>query len=368
MAPHDAARKLPVRRRAGKPVLRRFAAVVHLDNDIKISLCLEIMSSTPLDVFRAAADPTRLRILVLLRAMELSVGELAQVLGQSQPRVSRHVKILADARLTVRRKEGSWVFLGLGDEARIRPLLDAIDAWTRIDGGDPWTVADAARLAAVRAERAAAAERYFAQHADQWDAIRSLHVAETEVEAAMMAVLGEGPLGRLVDIGTGTGRMIELFAPGAITACGVDRSPEMLRLARAKLAEADFANVELRQGDMYALPLGAGSADVVILHQVLHFAQQPAAAIAEAARLLDAGGRILIVDFAPHEREELRTQDAHARLGFSDDQIARWFDAAGLAVAAVERLGGGELTVNLWLGTKPPAARPIGAEVQERAA
>ncbi|MGF7151697.1 ArsR family transcriptional regulator [Sphingomonas zeicaulis] len=315
------------------------------------------MSSTALDIFRAAADPTRLRILVLLRAMELSVGELAQVLGQSQPRVSRHVKILADADLTVRRKEGSWVFLGLGDVARVAPLLDAIDAWARIDGGDHWTVADAARLAAVRAERAASAERYFAQHADQWDAIRSLHVAESDVEAAMTAILGGGQLGRLVDIGTGTGRMIELFADRAASACGVDRSPEMLRLARAKLSDRGFANVELRQGDMYALPLAGGTADLVILHQVLHFAQQPGAAIAEAARLLDGAGRILIVDFAPHEREELRTQDAHVRLGFSDDQIARWFGESGLVVDRVERLGGGELTVNLWLGSKAGAAR-----------
>lgn len=315
------------------------------------------MSSTALDIFRAAADPTRLRILVLLRAMELSVGELAQVLGQSQPRVSRHVKILADADLTVRRKEGSWVFLGLGEAARVAPLLDAIDAWTRIDGGDHWTEADAARLAAVRAERAASAERYFAQHADQWDAIRSLHVAESEVEAAMRLLLGGGPLGRLVDIGTGTGRMIELFADRADSACGVDRSPEMLRLARAKLSDRGFANVELRQGDMYALPLAAGTADLVILHQVLHFAQQPGAAIAEAARLLDGAGRILIVDFAPHEREELRTQDAHARLGFGDEQIARWLDTAGLVMDRVERLGGGELTVNLWLGSKAGAAR-----------
>jgi len=326
------------------------------------------MSSTALDVFRAAADPTRLRILVLLRAMELSVGELAQVLGQSQPRVSRHVKILADAGLTIRRKEGSWVFLGLGDPPRVQPLLEAIDAWARLDGGDHWTLTDAARLAAVRAERAASAERYFAQHADQWDAIRSLHVAESEVEAAMADVLGAGPLGRLVDIGTGTGRMIELFAGRAATAFGVDRSPEMLRLARAKLADRALGNVELRQGDMYALPLRAGSADVVILHQVLHFAHQPAAAIAEATRLLDDGGRILIADFAPHEREDLRMQDAHARLGFDDDQIARWFDESGLSVERVERLGGGELTVNLWLGRKPAAHHRETIEATEQAA
>src|SRR3954468_13430630 len=178
------------------------------------------------DIFRALADPTRVRILALLRAMELSVGELAQVLGQSQPRVSRHVKILIDAGLAERRKEGSWVFLSLGEDARLQPLFAMLDAWAERDGADPWTLADAARLAAVRADRAAAAERYFAARAKDWDDIRSLHIAESEVEAAIARALhdgGEGrPVGRLVDVGTGTGRMLELFGGDAEHALGVD--------------------------------------------------------------------------------------------------------------------------------------------------
>lgn len=309
-----------------------------------------------LDIFRALADPTRLRIMALLRAMELSVGELAQVLGQSQPRVSRHVKILVDAALAERRKEGSWVFLGPGARERVDPLFHAIDCWG--DAGEShWTQADLARLVAVRADRQAAAERYFADHAEEWDAIRSLHVAETEVEAAMARVLGEGGLGRLVDIGTGTGRMLELFAARADSAVGIDRSPEMLRLARAKLSESKDRQAELRQGDMYAIDLPDASADTIILHQVLHFAQQPGAAIAEAARLLDGGGRLLIVDFAPHEREELRASDAHARLGFSDEQIEQWFDRAKLEGGRADALAGGELSVNLWLATRPEETR-----------
>jgi len=304
-------------------------------------------------IFAALADPTRLRILMLLRAMELSVGELAQVLGQSQPRVSRHVRILIDAGLAERRKEGSWVFLSLGPRSRIEPLFQLIDRWAEIDGDSAWTAADAARLAAVRADRAAAATRYFASHASNWDALRSLHVAESEVEAACRRALADAPVGRLVDIGTGTGRMIELFAPAADQALGIDRSPEMLRLARAKLAEAGLDSAELRQGDMYALPLASGSADTVIVHQVLHYAQNPAAAVAEAARLLAPGGRLLIVDFAPHEREELRATDAHVRLGFADEAILRHFDEAGLQGRVVEHLGGGELTVTIWLGVQP---------------
>jgi ArsR family transcriptional regulator len=306
----------------------------------------------PSRIFAALADPTRMRILTLLRAMELSVGELAQVLGQSQPRVSRHVKILIDAGLAERRKEGSWVFLSLGQRRLIEPLFQLVDRWTDLDGADPWTAADAARLAAVRADRAAAAERYFAGLAADWDALRSLHVAESEVEAAIGRALADRPIGRLVDIGTGTGRMLQLFGPGAEQALGIDRSPEMLRLARAKLAAAGL-EAELRQGDMYALPLPSGAADTVIIHQVLHFAQNPAAAVAEAVRLLGPGGRLVIVDFAPHEREELRNADAHVRLGFADDAMLKNLAEAGLTGRVVEHLEGGELTVTIWLGERP---------------
>lgn len=310
--------------------------------------------SAPLEIFRALADPTRLRIITLLRTMELSVGELAQVLGQSQPRVSRHVKILVDAGLVDRRKEGAWVFIALSRGEAVAALLPALDAWARQSGGDHWAIADNARLAAVLADRAAAAARWFEAHAVEWDAIRSLHVAESEVEAAMRRALEVAPVGRLVDIGTGTGRMLELFGERAVSAIGIDRSPEMLRVARAKLTSA-LPSAELRQGDMYALPLGDGTADCVILHQVLHFAQQPAAAIAEGARLLAPGGRMLIVDFAPHEREELRTQDAHARLGFADAAVLGWLRDAGLDGEICEHLTGGELTVTLWLGTRQAA-------------
>jgi ArsR family transcriptional regulator len=301
-----------------------------------------------LDIFRALADASRLRIVALLGSMELSIGELAQVLGQSQPRVSRHVKILCDAGLAERRKEGSWVFVALGAAGRVGPVMAALDSW----GVGADVAADIARLAAVRADRAAAAAAWFEGHAGDWDAIRSLHVAEEQVEAAMVAVLGGEPIGRLIDIGTGTGRMIELFAARATTALGIDKSSEMLRLARAKLGERGLSNAELRQADLYALPLSDANADVAILHHVLHFAQQPGAAIAEAARVLAPGGRLLIADFAPHDREELRSRDAHTRLGFSDVQIGGWFAAAGLMPMRIETLSGGELTVKLWLGRK----------------
>ena len=304
------------------------------------------------DRFQALADPTRLRILALLRVMELSVGELAHVLGQSQPRVSRHLKILSDAGVLERRKEGSWVFLTLTDPERVAAMFDLIDSWADA-ATQSLFAADAARTESIRADRAEAASRYFAGHAQVWDQIRSLHVAESEVERAIDRTLGRRSLGRLVDIGTGTGRMIELFGPRSSQAVGIDRSSEMLRLARVKLEAAGIAS-SLRQGDMYALPLPDQSADNIIIHQVLHYAHSPAVAIAEAARVLAPGGSLLVVDFAAHDREELRERDAHIRLGFDDDVMAGWFDTAGLEMDRVQHLKGGELTVTLWRGVKAP--------------
>ena len=304
------------------------------------------------DRFQALADPTRLRIVALLRLMELSVGELAQVLGQSQPRVSRHLKILADAGVLERRKEGSWVFLTLADAERVEPMFALVDCWAD-SATEALFASDAARIETIRAERADAANRHFADIAGRWDQVRSLHVAESEVERAIEQTLGHQSLGRLVDVGTGTGRMIELFGPRSTQAIGIDRSSDMLRLARVKLEAAGIAS-SLRQGDMYALPLADQSADSVIIHQVLHYAHSPAAAIGEAARVLAPGGTLLVVDFAAHGREELRATDAHIRLGFEDEVMAGWFAAVGLEVDEVRHLEGGELTVTLWRGIKAP--------------
>jgi len=307
-----------------------------------------------LPVFRALADPTRLRILALVRRMELAVGELADVLGQSQPRVSRHVKILAEAGLVQRFKEGSWVFL----RASVEPHASPLDALMDALGPDARALeADLARLARVRAERAEAAQAWFAENAAEWDCLRSLHVAEAEVEAAVRAALADRPVGRLLDVGTGTGRMIELLGPDAHVAVGIDRSPEMLRLARTKLDAADLAHAEVRQADMAALPLPDAAADTIVLHQVLHFAQAPAEVLNECARVLAPGGRLLVIDFAPHHREDLRRDQGHARLGFPDEAIRGWLEAAGLNFRACGRLPGGELTVALWRGDR--AATPL---------
>lgn len=321
-----------------------------------------------LTIMRALADPTRLRIAMLIRQLELSVGELVQILGQSQPRVSRHIRILDEAGIAKRRKEGSWVFLRPG------ALLNggAVDALFALTSDDDAGVIqrDLEKLALVRAGRAQMAAAYFAEHAGEWDSLRSLHVAEAEVEVAMQKYLTIAPLGKVLDIGTGTGRMIELFAPYADHFTAMDNNAEMLRLARAKLAglshlAIDGHGVDIMLGDFNALPLADASFDTILFHQVLHYAQAPEKVIAEAARVLAPSGRMMIVDFAPHDREELRDIHAHARLGFSDNLIARAFAAGGLHLAHHATLDGGELTVKIWLGQKQAGGKSPGQRADD---
>lgn len=306
-------------------------------------------------LFKALADDSRLRIMLLLQLMELSVGELAAVLDQSQPRVSRHVRILAEAGLAERHKEGSWVFLRPALPRRDHPAADLLDSFLRRDDAVGPVLAaqhdnDRRQLDAIRAIRDQRAADFFAQHAGQWDAIRSLYLPEAKVEAALASVIGEQPLGRLLDIGTGTGRMIELFGPAAQHCTALDRSPEMLRLARTKLQHLATGDVDLVQADFYALPLADGGFDTILLHQVLHYAQNPQGVIDEAGRVAAPGARIAVVDFDAHGLEELRERDAHARLGFGDDQIADMLGRAGFTLDETRSLSGGTLTVKIWLG------------------
>ena len=314
-------------------------------------------TATLIDVLRALADPTRLRIMRLLTRMELAVGELAQVLDQSQPRVSRHIRILAEAALAERRREGSWVFVRSAVGAEQAPVASAVATLLdRGEDGDPafaaQAEADRLRLGQIRSGREARAADYFARHATEWDVLRSLHIADATVEAALAELLGDRPLGRLLDIGTGTGRMAELFEPQADAVVALDNSPEMLRLARARLQHLAPGRVELVQGDFAALPFADASFDTVLFHQVLHYAQSPEQVLAEAARVTRPGGRVAIVDFAAHHREELRERHAHVRLGFADDQVRALLARAGFAPGPGRSLAGHELTVMIWTGER----------------
>ncbi len=311
---------------------------------------------TPLlNIMRALADPTRLRITLLIRKLELSVSEIVQILGQSQPRVSRHIRILDESGIIERRREGAWVFLRPGPRL-IDGTLELLFALPGTDDSKP-VLRDLAKLDEARTARSEMAAAYFAQHAEEWDSLRSLHVAEAEVELAIAALLKAKPLGRMLDVGTGTGRMIEIFAKDAERYVALDNSVEMLRLARAKLAGLSNAaqvqgHTEIVLGDFNLLPFADQSFDTIVFHQVLHYAQTPDRVIAEAARVLAPDGRMVVIDFANHDVEELRSVHAHARLGFSDDMIKRIFAGCSMELSRTQTLEGGQLAVKIWLGTR----------------
>ena len=305
-----------------------------------------------LSALRAAGEPTRLRILAILALGELTVSELTQVLLQSQPRISRHLKLLADAGLIVRYPEGSWVFYRLDESAQLGDLLAEIIA--SLPQGDHELQRDRERLAEVRAERAARAQAYFAANAAQWDSLRANHIPETAIEERMGELIGGRDIDLLVDLGTGTGRMLEIFGTRATRAVGFDISPDMLTIARAKLDELAAENCQVRQGDCANVPLEDNVADIVIFHQVLHFLDDPQRAVNEAARITRPGGCVLIADFGPHDMEDLRLEHAHRRLGFADAEMNNMLRAAGLTAAAGDMLTAQNtpLTVAMWQAEK----------------
>jgi ubiquinone/menaquinone biosynthesis C-methylase UbiE len=319
-----------------------------------------------LSMLRAAGDPTRLRLLLLLAKAELTVSEITEIIGQSQPRISRHLKLLCDAGLLERIKEGAWVFYRGGERGEAAQLTRLL---SQLAGDDAELKGDLGRLRQVREERARQAASYFAANAAQWEKIRALHVPESDVETAISRLLRRAPLETVLDAGTGTARILELLSPYVRRGIGIDSSPEMLTIARDRLAKAGVTNCQVRRGDVYRLPFVDGAArdgfDAVIFHQVLHFLDDPLAAIGEAARVLRAGGRILIADFAPHELEFLRSDFAHRRLGFSDTEVESWFRSAGLNGMATESFAPPRhqaLSVVIWLGERMAAAQSSTTE------
>lgn len=318
-----------------------------------------------IEVLKAAAEPTRLRILVLLAEAELNVSDLTRILGQSQPRISRHLKLLVEAGMIERFRDGTFVFFHVaesGDAAALTAgLLETVDRRAR-----PFSL-DRERAGRLRRERAESAKRYFDEHAAEWGRIRTLHVAEDDVETAMRRTLGPGPFRQFLDLGTGTGRILEIFADTYTRGLGLDLNQSMLAYARANLQRGASAKAQVRHGDLYEVALADASADAIVMHQVLHFLDEPQRAIEEAARLLAPGGRFMIVDFAPHDVEALREEHRHVRLGFPREQVTGWLEHVGLEIKpgadlAPRGSAPGLLTVSLWLAERPksgsPARRP----------
>jgi ubiquinone/menaquinone biosynthesis C-methylase UbiE len=313
----------------------------------------KISFRSALSALEALGEPTRLRLAALLNEAELTVTELTTILGQSQPRVSRHLKLLVDAGIVERHREGAWAFFRLQDTDQAQLVRQSLMA---IDADDATLAGDRTRLAEVRAERARAADGYFSRHAGDWDQLRALHVSETEVEAALLSAIGPGPFRAVLDLGTGTGRILSLLANQAERAIGFDSSAAMLSVARANLERAGLKNAHVRHGDIYALPVERDGYDVVVIHQVLHYLDDPSRAIREACRALRPGGRLFVVDFAPHQLEFLRTDHAHRRLGFSAQEICEALTEAGLSDAASNHVGtdrSTKLTVTIWQARDP---------------
>jgi ubiquinone/menaquinone biosynthesis C-methylase UbiE len=316
---------------------------------------------------KAVAETTRIRILFVLSHGELNVTELTYILGQSQPRVSRHLKLMAESGLISRHKEGNWVLFRLREEGRSGALARALV--DMLPGKDQLLSGDLARLDEIRRQRHDTAAAYFSSNASDWAKLRSFHVHEADVENAMLGLLGEAKFKNVVDLGTGTGRVLELLSTRATHLYGLDMSREMLAIARANLERQNLRHAQVRQSDIYTLPFTDGFADLVTIHQVLHFLDEPQRALFEARRILSAHGRLLIVDFAPHDLEELRSEHAHRRLGISSEQMAGWLARAGLELMRHDVLpppwlkSRKGLTVSLWLAKAKPDSNEVARGV-----
>lgn len=320
---------------------------------------------------KAVAETTRLRILFALAQGELNVTELTYILEQSQPRVSRHLKLMAESGLISRHKEGNWVLFRLREEGRSGALAGALVKL--LPSGDSLLANDMVRLEEVRRQRNEVASTYFNQSAVDWANLRSLHVLEADVESAMLACLGDEKFQTVVDLGTGTGRVLELLQHRATHLFGLDANREMLAIARANIERQQIKNAQVRQADIYALPLADGFADLVTIHQVLHFLDEPQRALIEARRILAPHGRLLIVDFAPHELEELRTVHAHRRLGLASEHMISWLNRAGLNLLKYEVLqppwlkSKKGLTVSIWLAENQSQGAERNFEIKRMA-
>ena len=296
-----------------------------------------------------------MRILAVLSQGELAVSELCKVLAQTQPRVSRHLKLLVEAGLLERNPQGTSAFYRLARTGPGHQITSSILDF--VDENDPTIVGDRQRLEAIREERALKADAYFESIATDWDAVRDRHVADEGVEAAMGREIGDQDVANLLDVGTGTGRVLEVFADRIERGIGIDRSQQMLDLARSRLDNDGLRHCSVRQGDIYALDIAPGSVDVAVVHHVLHFLDDPVSALEEITKTIAKGGRLIIVDFAPHQLETMRSDYAHHWLGFAEQDVISWCSDAGIGDMKVQHLHpqsptDESLTVTIWSGVQ----------------
>ena len=281
-----------------------------------------------LEHMTALSDPVRCRVLMLLEKQELTVSELCAVLQMPQSSVSRQLKTLADDNWVVSRRDGTSRFYAMstGDDLdpgakRLWPLIREQVAATSAAGQDD------RRLRGVLARRRAKSQEFFASAAGDWDRLRSDLFGDTFFLWGVLGLID--PALVVGDLGCGTGQLTEVLAPYVRQVVAVDSSADMLDAARLRLGEA--GNVDLRQGELESLPIEAGELDVAMLSLVLHYSPSPGRALAEVARVLRSGGRVLVVDMLPHERQEYQQQMGHVWLGFSEKQIGKFLADAGFS-------------------------------------
>lgn len=323
---------------------------------------------TIVDVLKTAGEPTRFRLLALLAAADLTVTDLTEILGQSQPRISRHLKLLGEEELIERYQEGAWAYFRLKQDGPAAALVRTVLSAAAVD--DPVIVRDGERLTTVKRARAERAQAYFSRNASEWDELRRLQISDAAVERTLLQLVGKAPVDALLDLGTGTGWILQLLSRVYRRAVGIDASRDMLSVARANLDKAGIVKASVRQGDIFNLPLEGQDFDLITIHQVLHFLDQPELAIAEAARVLRPGGRLLIVDLAPHNLEYLRDDHAHVRLGFSHPAMADWLEKVGLDVQEVidlntDKQGIPSLTATVWIARDRRLLIADGAAAEE---
>lgn len=271
-------------------------------------------------------DPMRSRLLLVLERNELTVGELCSVVQAPQSTVSRHLKALADGGWLTSRADGTNRRYAIATEKLDAPLRSL---WLLVRKETAGTLAaqqDERRLTQVLATRRSRSEEFFRAGASQWDHLRDELFGRRFFVPALLGLLDEGT--RVADLGCGTGQVAEAMAPFVGHVIGIDASSSMLKAAKKRLA--GHANVELRAGSLEALPIDDGALDAAMMILVLHHVADPTKALAEAARTLKPGGRLVVVDMLPHDRDEYRAQMGHLWLGFAEADVLRTLEDAGL--------------------------------------